>query len=675
MTRTVFYSLYISILGMLSVTHFAVAQITPEQIAMAKNVTGSSISEDGQYIAYTVTEPVDPKKDNLPSSVHLFVLNTSNNSTKSLHTSSSVSQVYFRPKHSTITFLTKGAEEKTNAIYEINITSGVTKKLFQYKNNISSYAWGPDGMKLSFISNEKGSQPQTSLTFSPTFFEENLSIRNAYIVSIDNPTGLIGVDLDGGSAYLMQWSPNGTKIAISVAPTSSVDDSYMRQSIKIIDAQTGTISTEILNEGKLNQFVWSPDNNYLAIIGANDIYDPTSGTLQIVNAKGGIPTILDKYYEGKYESIHWINDYNIYFHSSEGVSSAIGTIQADGNNKTYIFKSEVHAITSFSVAKSGDISFTANTPEHPTELYTVHDRNRKTPIQRTNNNEWLDGIKLGKQEIITYTSRDKKYDIQGILIYPIDYKPGTLYPLITVVHGGPESHYSNGWLTNYSMPGQMGATEGYMVFYPNYRGSTGRGIDFTYSSQSDLAGKEFDDIVDGVDYLIDKGLVDRFRVGVTGGSYGGYASAWMSTYYSERFAAAVMFVGISNNISKFGTSDIPNEMYFVHEREYIWDHWEKYMKSSPIYHVDKAQTPILIMHGAEDPRVHPAQSMELYRHLKVRKPNVPVRLIYYPGEGHGNARSGSRYDYNLRMMQWFEIYLKTGNREARMPSLDLPESE
>src|SRR5690606_34323496 len=176
-----------------------------------------------------------------------------------------------------------------------------------------------------------------------------------------------------------------------------------------------------------------------------------------------------------------------------------------------------------------------------------------------------------------------------------------------------------------------------------------------------------------VDYLIDLGLVDEDRVGVSGGSYGGYASAWMSTYYSEWFAASVMFVGISNNISKFGTSDIPNEMYLVHERGYVWDDWQKQLEVSPIYYVDRAQTPILIMHGAEDPRVHPAQSMELYRHLKVRKPDLPVRLIYYPGEGHGNARSASRYDYSLRMMQWFDTYLKSGDPEAVKPSLDLPE--
>ena len=159
---------------------------------------------------------------------------------------------------------------------------------------------------------------------------------------------------------------------------------------------------------------------------------------------------------------------------------------------------------------------------------------------------------------------------------------------------------------------------------------------------------------------------------MTGGSYGGYASAWMSTYYSDRFAAAVMFVGISNNLSKWGTSDIPEELYLVHSRSRLWDNWQKNLERSPIYYVDRSQTPILIMHGSEDPRVHPAQSMELYRHIKVRKPEVPVRLIYYPGEGHGNRNSGSKYDYNLRMLQWFDTYLKTGNTKAEKPNLDLP---
>jgi dipeptidyl aminopeptidase/acylaminoacyl peptidase len=218
----------------------------------------------------------------------------------------------------------------------------------------------------------------------------------------------------------------------------------------------------------------------------------------------------------------------------------------------------------------------------------------------------------------------------------------------------------------------MGTARGYFVFYPNYRGSTGRGLAFAESSQGDLAGKEFDDIVDGVDYLIERGLVDGDRVGVNGGSYGGYATAWMSTYYSDRFAAGVMFVGISNNISKWGTSDIPEELYLVHSRKRIWDYWEDNLKRSPIYYVDRSQTPLLIAHGKEDTRVHPAQSMELHRHLVVRKPDLPVRLVFYPGEGHGNARATSRLDYNIRTLRWFDTFLKG---DGVMPHNDIHPDE
>jgi len=202
----------------------------------------------------------------------------------------------------------------------------------------------------------------------------------------------------------------------------------------------------------------------------------------------------------------------------------------------------------------------------------------------------------------------------------------------------------------------VAAARGYAVFYPNYRGSTGRGEAFAKSSQADLAGAEFDDIVDGVDALIERGLVDRDRVGVTGGSYGGYATAWMATRYTDRFAAGVMFVGISDNISKWGTSDIPEELYLVHARERIWEDYQGFLARSPIYHAGEAETPLLILHGAEDTRVHPSQSMEMYRHLKTRT-DTPVRLVFYPGEGHGNRRATAQLDYNIRLMRWFDQFL------------------
>jgi dipeptidyl aminopeptidase/acylaminoacyl peptidase len=271
--------------------------------------------------------------------------------------------------------------------------------------------------------------------------------------------------------------------------------------------------------------------------------------------------------------------------------------------------------------------------------------------------------------VVTYAARDG-LAIEGILVRPLAPEPGRRAPLQLTVHGGPESHYSDGWLTSYSLPGQVAAARGFAVFYPNYRGSTGRGVAFSTSSQGDPAGREFDDLVDGVDHLVASGLVDAARVGVTGGSYGGYATAWLATRYSERFAAGVMFVGVSNLIGKLGTSEIPRELYLVHARRWPWEDYGLMLERSPIAYLAGARTPLLILHGEDDPRVHPSQSLELYRYLELRD-QAPVRLVLYPGEGHGNRKSAARLDYHLRMLRWFEHYLMGPGGEPPPAELDL----
>jgi dipeptidyl aminopeptidase/acylaminoacyl peptidase len=303
---------------------------------------------------------------------------------------------------------------------------------------------------------------------------------------------------------------------------------------------------------------------------------------------------------------------------------------------------------------SRTMAFVAETAQHPGELFLVQGPGER-PRRVTDSNPWLSEIRLARQEVVRFKARDG-LALEGILIRPLDARQGQRVPLILTVHGGPESHDRNGWKTSYANAGQLAAGRGFAVFYPNYRGSTGRGVAFSKLGQNDAAGKEFDDLVDAVDHLVGIGLVDRAKVGITGGSYGGYASAWGATYHTDRFAAAVMFVGISDKISKVGTTDIANEEYLVHARKRPWEAWQFFLERSPIYHASKSKTPILILHGKADPRVNPTQSLELYRHLKLH--GKTVRLVWYPGEQHGNRRAASRLDYNLRLMQWMEHYLQ-----------------
>lgn len=637
--------------------------LTSKDIARLEYVSSAEISNDGSKIAYTVVQPADPTKENSSASFKLWMYDVKSGSSYPFITQGSLRGVAFRPYHNSITFLANRAGDKVSALYEIQMAGGEATKIFEHETSISTYVWSPDGKTILFLAKEKGDK-LSPLPYKPIIYEENLKLTRAYIASPSLGTAKM-VDI-AGQCYSIHWSPDGTKISISTAPTPLVDDSYMKQRIHILDANTLQITGTIEHAAKLGKYAWSPDSKEIAMIAGADIHDPISGRLFVVSVDGGKPKSIVPDFKGKFEDILWKDSNTIRFIASEGVYTSVGTISSKGKKLQRIIDKRDTGFSHFATSEDGALALVGATANHPNELF-IYDG--KTVNKLTGSNPWLKDKKLGKQEVINYKAKDG-LQIEGLVIMPVGYQKGKKYPLITVVHGGPESHYDNGWLTSYSMPGQIGAANGFMIFYPNYRGSTGRGEQFAKSSQGDPGGKEFDDVIDGIDYLIDAGMVDKSKVGVTGGSYGGYATGWMSTRHTERFAAGVMFVGISDNISKWGTSDIPEEMYLVHSRKRIWDDYEFFLKRSPIYYADQAKTPLLILAGAGDTRVDPGQSKELYRHIKTRT-DTPVRLVLYPGEGHGNRKSTARFDYNLRMLRWFNLYLKQGGGEIPETELNI----
>jgi dipeptidyl aminopeptidase/acylaminoacyl peptidase len=482
-----------------------------------------------------------------------------------------------------------------------------------------------------------------------------------------------------GSASELRWSPRGDRLALALAPTPSIDDEYMQRRVKIVDPADGAVVASVDNPGKLGEVAWSPDGTRLAMISAADLNDPREGRLVVVDAAGGAPRDLVPGLPGHVTDFAWLGSEALLYLADRGLDSSLERVAVGGGDPAVLSPDDPLVWEAISVSADGRrAALLADSPAHPSELFDLRlgDGGAVAGVDRvTRSNPWLDGVRLARQEAVTFTARDG-LELQGILIRPLDERPGTRYPLILTVHGGPESHYRNGWLTGYALPGQMAAGRGYAVFYPNYRGSTGRGVEFSKTSQADPAGAEFDDLVDAVDHLVASGLADRDKVGITGGSYGGYATAWASTRFTDRFAAGVMFVGISELISKIGTSDIPNELYAVHERLWPWEDWELMLQRSPAHYVEQARTPLLILGGDADPRVHPSQSLTLFRYLKVLG-KTPVRLVQYPGEEHGNRRAAARLDYSLRMMRWFDHYLKGPGGDPPPPDLEYrrPEEE
>ena len=623
--------------------------LTPLDVSRIKYVTWFNVSDDAKHIVYGLSVPADPMVENESPEVHLYLLDANSDQSMALVTDKTVSAGKFRPNNQTITYLAADSN-KINLIYQVPVSGGTPSELFKFERSISGYSWSYQGDKLIFAARDE--VVKSKAPYEPEIYEENLAFTRAYIHDFNTgETRRIPLE---GSVYSYEWSPDGAKIAISSSPTPLVDDFYVKQQISIVDSQTLEALAMVEHQAKLGAFCWNPESTQIAMIAGANINDPIDGRLFIASEKGGRPESILPGFTGKFEAVAWTEEQGLLVLASVGTQSKLLSVNPSNQKVKEVLVSEegTPVWTDFAAVQDNIVASASNF-NHPRELFLMKSGGNS---RLTDSNPWLSDRTFGDQKVVRYKARDG-LEIEGILILPGDIQEGVKLPLITVVHGGPESHYDNSWLTGYSTFGHVGAANGYAVFYPNYRGSTGRGIEYTLYSQGDQGGKEFDDIVDGVDYLVESGLIDENRVGVTGGSYGGYATGWLSTRYSEKFAAGVMFVGISDHISKWGTSDIPEEMYNVHARSRVWDDYEYWLKRSPIYHVDKAQTPLLIMHGKNDTRVHPGQSMELYRHIKTRT-DTPVRLVLYPGEGHGNRKSTARLDYNLRALRWFNYYLK-----------------
>ncbi|MGD2135409.1 MAG: alpha/beta fold hydrolase, partial [Gemmatimonadales bacterium] len=469
-----------------------------------------------------------------------------------------------------------------------------------------------------------------------------------------------------GSVFDLEWSPDGERLALALAPRPLTDDFYMFKRLHVLDVASGTVRQVVDNAGKLGQFAWSPDARRLAYISAADARDPHAGMLYAVDLASREVMALTPGFRGMVHSVEWLAPRQLRLRISRGIESRV----SDFDPTAMTFSDLPAGEFAFgSVHSAGDVVVaTVSGPSHPSEVYVL---DGSSWARRTWSNPQLEDVRLSRQEVHTFPARDG-VEIEGVLLYPLDFQDGRRYPLVIVAHGGPESHYNNRWVTGYSSWGQLLSRRGYFVWYPNYRSSTGYGVEFAKNDHGDLMGTEFEDHLDAIGHFVELGWVDRDRVGLGGGSYGGYTAAWAATRHTEHFAAAVAFVPITHVATKWLTTDIPWEYYYVHYQEqWPFAQWDYLEERSPLMYAEQCRTPLLLAGGTSDPRVHPSQPLMLYRAVH-ETTDTPVRYVQYPGEGHGNRSNVYRYDYLVRTLRWFEHYLRPGeHRMDALPPLDL----
>lgn len=647
----------LTLFGVNQLTYAQSTTLSLEEIVTLKRVTAVRINPAGDQIAYLLSVHRELYVDDDGKPYHeLHVVDLQGNSRPFVSGKIDVTAFAWSVDGKSIYFVAKrDPDAEFNSLFEIALAGGEAVQKFTHVSSIGAIHPSPDGKHIAFLATDAAPEKSEELAtkgFKAVVYEESVLPTKVWMLDLATDEA-VAQELPG-SASDFSWSSDNTRYAVALAPTPLIDDSYTSRDIFVVNAGSGKVLNSIGSVGKLGHFELSPDGERIAYIGSMDINDPNQGRLYVASATGGERRDLVPQYLGHVSAIAWQDDVNIRWLGQRGVWSEwsvastmaakeAGTAPASGP----ILRS-VDAHPGQSVAAA-----VADTPQHPQEVYLLRDGAQ--PERLTNSNPFLGQRRMAKQEAITYEARDG-LQLEAILIHPAKEERGG-NPLIVFVHGGPEAHQSNGWMSSYSQPGQLLAAEGYAVVYPNYRGSTGRGSEFSRLDQNDYADEEFNDIVDVKTHLVNEGMVNADRVGISGGSYGGYATMWSATALSEEYAAGVAFVGISNQTSKFGTGDIPYEMYNAHSLAWPWDDWLGMLQRSPIYHAGKAKTPLLIMGGDKDPRVHPGQSLEMYRNIKLRT-DTPVRLVIYPGEVHGNRNTAARYDYALRFKRWMDHYLK-----------------
>ncbi|NOX37041.1 MAG: S9 family peptidase [Calditrichaeota bacterium] len=633
--------------------------LQPEDVVNLKLVTEVQLSPDGKRIAYVLRKQREEGEKPGGYRYEIWLTDVEGKEIRRLTLEGVNSRSpQWHPDGTILYFLSRREPEKHTQVYALPLKGGEAYPVTRALNSVSRFAVSPDGNWLVYRvvdpeTEEEKKEKEAGRDWE--VFEKDYKHARLWLLNLNNGDSQV-LTTDPITVWDFVWAPNSREIIFTASDKPFTDHSYMFKRIYRIHIEQKK-AEQIFDPGaKIGSMQVSPDGTRLAFLAGVDQHDPASGTLFILDLKNGSVVNISGDFEGTNRYVEWWDRKRVLTVAEQGVYTNVLLWDLKKRRYTPILaEGPIFSAISFH-RPTKNFAFAGNTPGHPNEVFFA---NRKGKYRRlTDSNPWLKEVRLAPQEVISWTARDG-LEIQGILIKPLDFQEGQRYPLIVQIHGGPESAYHHGWVTYYSRWSQLLAARGYMVLMPNYRASTGRGVNFAKADHKDLAGAEFNDVLDGIDYLIKKGWVDRGKVGIGGGSYGGYFSAWAATRHSERFAASVVFAGISNWISFTGTTDIPRENSLVHWAMFWLDSeeneqlaWER----SPLAHVRNARTPTLICHGDRDLRVPIGQGYELYRALEMR--NVPVEFVIYPREPHGLLEREHQLDFIKRVLAWYDKYVK-----------------
>jgi len=630
---------------------------TPELSMQVHPVADVVPSPDGQLVAYTESRAVmDGEKSEIDTQIYLAAADGSHRTQLTRGEKSSTSPE-FSPDGRYIYFAS--ARSGKPNVWRIPVDGGEAEMVTDWKGEMGAFHVSPDGKWVAFAGMEPRAEDEKDKKEKRDFrvIDENPHNHTLWIVPAEpdsrDKRAVHKVGDTPGHAQEFDWSPDAKSIAFDHTPTPGADD-WTKSDISEVNVETGAVKSIAATGAAEHSPHYSRDGRYLAFVRSTD---PArwAGMDRIVllTRQSGESRELPPTFDEQPVLLGWSGDAaSILYAEARGTTRVLYAAAVDGPAKN-VYESHGTMLPGRLNTRGTAVGMTLESSIEAPEGYALK-LGESTPQRVSAANVELPKLPIGETKRVTWKGADG-LEIEGLLTYPVGYESGKHYPLVLVIHGGPTGVFQDSFLGRYGgYPLATFAARGYAVLRANPRGSSGYGRTFRFANMNDWGGKDFADLMAGVDYAIAQGVADPNRLAVMGWSYGGFMTSWVITH-THRFKAAAVGAGVTNLWSFTGTSDIPGFLpdYFTGEP---WNTFDGYFNHSPMAFVKGVTTPTLILHGEADERVPISQGYELYHALK--RQGVETKMVVYPRTPHGPREPKFLLDIMQRHVDWMEQHLK-----------------
>ena len=610
------------------------------------------ISADGRRVAFMVVEYVPGEQKRRP---RIWVTDTEHREPRPFLSGRSAETCpRWSPDGKQLAFITlpEGEKEKPQ-LHVIAAEGGTPRLVCKMPNGVSNLAWAPDGSRISFLALEGEEPKDDPKVLQPARHKRLWTVYpDQALPSVITPENL--------TIREYTWSHDSKQLAVYYSEGPDETDWY-HSHIGVVAANGGAVREVVHLHLPASSLTWSPDDTSI-VYHSGKWSDPGrgAGEMFLVSLADGRVRNLTPGITCSPTWSCWLPDgRELLYTAVKGLTHQVGLLDiADGTTRVleedFVMWFDQPWLSTTPDCRS--FATIHSTGQQPPDIWSgtldfVDERPASITWKRLSRLSPLieETREIAPTERISYTGVDGQR-IEGLFTAPARSEDGRLPPLYVEVHGGPSGAYCDGWF----FATHIFTAHGYAIFRPNYRGSWGHGAAFADAVIGDMGGKDLQDILSGVEALVQQGKVDGNRVCIGGWSNGGFLSAWAVTQ-TDRFRAAMVGAGITDWHNMHAQSNIPDADILLLAADPLEDS-DAYRRCSPITYAARVTTPTLILHGEDDPAVPVAQAYAFYRALRER--NVPVECAIYPREGHGVVEHDHVRDTIERQLRWFEKYMK-----------------